>query len=111
MSAPILSPAAVSGLAPTTRRRRKGNADVSSRPGVFGYGLLIAALLGAILPLYFYFSSPFVFSLAIDGRIGFQYIFKKINLGVFAMLDIGPRFLGGPFSFGVSGSVGVAYRF
>src|SRR4051812_15508720 len=56
MSAPILSPAAVSGLTPTKpRRRRRGNADIASRPGFFGYGLMIAALLGAILPLYWAF--------------------------------------------------------
>jgi len=69
MSAPILSPAAVSGrpaakparragLGAATgggKRRRRGNADIASRPGVLGYGLLIAALLGAILPLYWAF--------------------------------------------------------
>lgn len=56
MSAPILSPAAVSGRAPAKpRRRRRGSADISTRPGVLGYGLLIAALLGAVLPLYWAF--------------------------------------------------------
>lgn len=56
MTAPILSPAAISGRTPAKRRkRRKGNADISSRPGFLGYGLLIAALLGAILPLYWAF--------------------------------------------------------
>jgi cellobiose transport system permease protein len=56
MSAPILSPAAISGQTPAKpRRRRSGNADISSRPGFLGYGLLIAALLGAVLPLYWAF--------------------------------------------------------
>ena len=56
MTAPILSPAAISGRTPVKpRKRRKGNADISSRPGFLGYGLLIAALLGAILPLYWAF--------------------------------------------------------
>lgn len=55
MSAPTLSPAAVSGRPVPRRRRRRGNADVSSRPGFLGYGLLIATLLGAILPLYWAF--------------------------------------------------------
>ena len=56
MTAPILSPAAISGRRPAKpRRRRKGSADISSRPGFLGYGLLIAALLGAILPLYWAF--------------------------------------------------------
>ncbi len=56
MTAPILSPAAISGRPPAKpRRRRRGNADISSRPGFLGYGLLIATLLGAILPLYWAF--------------------------------------------------------
>ena len=55
MSAPILSPAAVSGRRPAPPRRRRGSADISSRPGFFGYGLLIATLLGAVLPLYWAF--------------------------------------------------------
>lgn len=56
MTAPILSPAAVSGR-PSARppRRRHGSADITSRPGFLGYGLLIAALLGAVLPLYWAF--------------------------------------------------------
>jgi cellobiose transport system permease protein len=56
MTAPILSPAAVSGRpVAKPKRRRRGSADSSSRPGFLGYGLLIAALLGAILPLYWAF--------------------------------------------------------
>lgn len=56
MTAPTLSPTAISGLeAAKPRRRRRGSADVSSRPGFLGYGLLIAAMLGAILPLYWAF--------------------------------------------------------
>ncbi len=57
MTAPTLSPAAIAGqttVAPR-RRRRRGSADVSSRPGFLGYGLLIATLLGAILPIYWAF--------------------------------------------------------
>jgi cellobiose transport system permease protein len=56
MTAPTLSPTAVSGLpSAKPRRRRRGSADTSSRPGFLGYGLLIAAMLGAILPLYWAF--------------------------------------------------------
>jgi cellobiose transport system permease protein len=56
MTAPTLSPTAVSGRASAKpRRRRRGSADISSRPGFLGYGLLIATLLGAILPLYWAF--------------------------------------------------------
>jgi cellobiose transport system permease protein len=56
MSAPTLSPAAVSGRRPAKpRRRRRGGADISSRPGFLGYGLLTATLLGAVLPLYWAF--------------------------------------------------------
>ncbi|MEO6534209.1 MAG: carbohydrate ABC transporter permease [Pseudolysinimonas sp.] len=56
MSAPTLSPAAVSGRPAAKQvRRRRGNADISSRPGILGYGLLIATLLGAVLPLYWAF--------------------------------------------------------
>ena len=36
-------------------RRRRGSADISSRPGFLGYGLLIATLLGAVLPMYWAF--------------------------------------------------------
>src|SRR3978361_2033541 len=36
-------------------RRRRGSADISSRPGFLGYGLLIAVLLGAVLPMYWAF--------------------------------------------------------
>ena len=56
MTAPTLSPTAISGRASAKpRRRRRGSADISSRPGFLGYGLLIATLLGAILPLYWAF--------------------------------------------------------
>ncbi|HEY4151898.1 MAG TPA: carbohydrate ABC transporter permease [Pseudolysinimonas sp.] len=56
MSAPTLSPAAISGRPPVQpRRRRRGSADISTRPGFLGYGLLIATLLGAVLPLYWAF--------------------------------------------------------
>lgn len=56
MTAPTLSPTAISGRATAKpRRRRRGSADISSRPGFLGYGLLIATLLGAILPLYWAF--------------------------------------------------------
>lgn len=56
MTAPILSPTAVSGLpAARPRRRRRGSADISSSPGFLGYGLLVATMLGAILPLYWAF--------------------------------------------------------
>ena len=57
MSAPILSPAAVSGRsAPKPARRRpfRGGSG-SGSPGFLGYGLLVAAMLGAILPLYWAF--------------------------------------------------------
>ncbi|MFC5502434.1 carbohydrate ABC transporter permease [Lysinimonas soli] len=40
---------------PAARRRGRGSADAASRPGFLGYGLLIATLLGAILPLYWAF--------------------------------------------------------
>jgi cellobiose transport system permease protein len=56
MTAPTLSPAAISGRpSAKPRRRRHGSADITSRPGFLGYGLLIAALLGAVLPLYWAF--------------------------------------------------------
>ncbi len=56
MTAPTLSPTAISGRASAKpRRRRRGSADISSRPGFLGYGLLVATLLGAILPLYWAF--------------------------------------------------------
>ena len=56
MTAPTLSPTAISGRASAKpRRRRRGSGDISSRPGFLGYGLLIATLLGAILPLYWAF--------------------------------------------------------
>ena len=45
----------VSAAHPPARRRRRGSADTSARPGFLGYGLLIATLLGAILPLYWAF--------------------------------------------------------
>src|SRR5664279_6056417 len=40
MTAPILSPAAVSGRPAAKPRRRRGSAAISSRPGFLGYGLL-----------------------------------------------------------------------
>ncbi len=55
MSAPIMTPAAISGRPMRPRRRRRRSADTSSRPGFLGYGLLIAVLLGAILPMYWAF--------------------------------------------------------
>jgi len=57
MTAPILSPAAVSGrpAKPARRRPGRGGAAAGMRPGFLGYGLLIAALLGAILPMYWAF--------------------------------------------------------
>src|ERR1700712_4077593 len=36
-------------------RRRRGSANLSARPGFLGCGLLIAALRGAILPIYWAF--------------------------------------------------------
>ena len=36
-------------------RRRRGSADLSARPGFLGYGLLVATLLGAVLPMYWAF--------------------------------------------------------
>ncbi len=38
-----------------SRRRRRGSADLTSRPGFLGYGLLVATLLGAVLPMYWAF--------------------------------------------------------
>jgi cellobiose transport system permease protein len=58
MTAPTVTPAALSGRPARPGRpprRRRGSADTSSRPGFLGYGLLLAALLGAVLPLYWAF--------------------------------------------------------
>ena len=42
-------------LGRASSRRRRGSADLSSRPSFLGYGLLIATLLGAVLPMYWAF--------------------------------------------------------